>query len=382
MLIKRRAGGFSLFELLVVLSFLSAMLIFSIQVSTSTQQNSRVQLFVAELSDLKNAVYAASGYIKHEVTPADLVTEQLYFGELYSPWGEPYRIEYTELGIYVLGYARTQKLAERLVKQLSAAEYSGGWVKLFVHQPEPKIDDSLYLHREFDAERPHLNQMNTDLDMSGHNILNVGDINADKAEFAHVSVPTALLSHVESTTATIDNVSAINIATASASLNAVYSDIFSVSELLVGELFAETLSVSAPLVKVESLQVSQLQGAQLTTEALSVANHLSVTGSLQTINAHVNSLTANEITAQEGNFGSLTAQQLTSEALFANNLNANVVTASQLHVAGSFQVSELIANTIFASDFVTATSSLVAVQTLAAKVESLWLQCTYDGGCR
>lgn len=355
---------------------------FSIQLSTSKQQNARAQLFVTELNDLKNAVYAASGYVKHEITPADLIAEDLYFGELYSPWGEPYRIEYTDLGIYVLGYAKTQNLANRLVKQLSAAEYSEGWVKLFVHQTEPKIDDSIYLHREFEPDRPYLNQMNTDLDMSGNNIFSVGDISADKAELTQVIAATALLSHLESSSATVDSLSANNIASSSATVSAVYTDLLSVSELLVAELFTETLSVNAPLVRVQNLQVSQLQGSRLTTEELSVANQLVVTGSLQTATAQFHHLSANEVIAQDASFQQLAAQQLTSESIFANSLSANAITASQLNVSGSFQVSELIANTIFASDFVTATSSLVAVQKVAAKVESLWLQCTYDGGCR
>lgn len=381
MLITRRSAGYSLFELLIVLAFLSGVLIFSMQLSSSKQRNTRIELLVSELIDIKNGVYAASDYLEHNVTLPALVAENLYFGSLLSPWGEPYVIEYTNAGIYVQGYAKNEQLAALVVRQLPAADFEHGWVRILVRRPQPKIDDSVYLHRKRVSSRPYLNQMRTNLDMRGNDVLNVGSLTANESELLNITASTSTLQDLVSTSAIIDHLSAVNIESGTAALQQVQANTFAVSELLVAELFAENLVVNAPLVSVQSIQVNSLHGNTLTVDDLAVANQLLVNG-VQANTAEFNWLSADQLNTQNLNVGTLSANEINAGEIAGNSLNVSSLSTNQVNVSGNFQVSQLIANIIIASDFVTANTSLIEVQKLAAKVESLWLQCTVEGGCR
>ncbi len=379
---QRRNNGYSLFELIIVLSFVGAILTFTVKFTANQQQNSRVQLLVSDLSDLKDAVYSAGKYLDHEVMPEQLVSEQLYFGDLDSPWGEPYQIEYTEYGTYVTGFAKSNQFAARVAKQLPAAEVENGWVKLFIHRPNLQLDVSQFLHRELITDRPYLNQMNTDLDMQGNNIFDAQELTANQSEFTNVSANTAWLSNLVSEDTVAGSLSATNVTSDTAAFTNAQADFLAVSELSVSDLFAENLSVSAPLISVQNLQINNLQGSSLTAEELSVAHQLSVSNAIQANNAHFYTFETQNLDVQNATLQTLSADELSSDSVVANSINVNSFSANQLDISGNLQVSQLNANTIIANDFVTATSSLVAVQKLAAKLDSLWLQCTVDGGCQ
>ncbi|RUO21143.1 hypothetical protein CWE08_06000 [Aliidiomarina iranensis] len=379
---KSNQFGYSLLELLIVLAFLGTLLTFAIQFSTTQQRQARIQLFVAELNDLKNAVYAAREVTAEELSVTNLIAGKHYFGAEVSPWGEPYAIVENEEGVFVSGYAENQQLAELAVNKLAAADFEASWVKVFVYRPNPQFDEEQFLHRDFDEQRPYLNQMNTNLDMNANDIANVGELAAEQANFLNSNANLAWFDNLVAEDATFDELSANFLSSENALINELDSNVLEVNELLVSDLFAENLQISAPSVTVQLLQVNDLQGSNLFTEQLSVVNQLSVNGTLYANNGEVDYINIDQLFAENATIQSIESQSLNASTITADSVTANQFSANQMQVLGSLQVTELSAGNIFAFDFITPSSSLNAVIQQAAALDSLWRDCINSGGCQ
>lgn len=216
-------------------------------------------------------------------------------------------------------------------------------------------DPAQWLHRQAVAGQPELNQMQTTLDFGGHDLTNVGQLDAIEIQAMQLTV------------------------------DELETEALAVERLLLGGSdwsYANGVvtMAGAELAILGELQVQQaLRAAELRATAIN-ADHMTTTA-LTTTQLQAAQLQASELSAERLILNELEADRITAETISATELAAVAVDAQRV-TAGQLQVGAMNATVVEAGEVFAGDVSLkVADQRLSA-LAALWQECIDRGGCQ
>lgn len=172
--------AFILFELVIALSLLSALLLFSQQ---WLSQQAKRQSSQAGLTGAQQLLTAVEVYWLNEgqtpTTLAELVSKG-YITKIWQPWEGTWQLQLEQnmLRLSLMGndLRQTQRLSEQIPGALINSQ---GALVLHVFEPVQVVLRSRYLQRYSDANVPENNRMETHLDMNGYSIRNIATLHSD-----------------------------------------------------------------------------------------------------------------------------------------------------------------------------------------------------------
>lgn len=176
---KRRNYGFVLLEIFAAIALLGgAMLIAGQWWQAEAQRKLRLQ-WIADAQQI--AASLALFWLSEQRPPASL-TELITTGYLQpvsEPWRRSWQLETGNELSYVTLQAPDATRAAWLGGQLPQAFTAGNQVRMAVWRPFSLDASDDYLHRVAIAGSPELNQLETGLDINGHDLLNGNYVQAD-----------------------------------------------------------------------------------------------------------------------------------------------------------------------------------------------------------
>ncbi|WP_417688247.1 hypothetical protein [Pseudidiomarina sp.] len=201
---KRR--GFILMELVIALSLLSALLLFSQRWVTQQALGSRV---AANLPAAQQMLTAIELFWLHErrapTALSELVTKG-YIAEVWQPWAGQWQLLRQENMLRLTLPATDLGLAQRTSEQLPGAHVNADdELALHVFEPIQLALYQRYLHRVADTSAPEYNQMEADLDMRGHTVRNVDGVDAQTVVATRAVLDAATFGNVRATTLAVED---------------------------------------------------------------------------------------------------------------------------------------------------------------------------------
>ena len=201
---KRR--GFILLELVIALSLLSALLLFSQRWVT---QQARSAQFGTNLPAAQQMLSAIEFFWLHERRPPTALSELVtkgYIAEVWQPWAGQWQLSLQENRVRLTLPATDLALAQRTSEQVPGAHVNADdALALHVFEPIQLALYQRYLHRVADTSAPQYNQMEADLDMRGHAVRNVDGLDAQTVVATRAVVDTATFSTMRATTLAVDD---------------------------------------------------------------------------------------------------------------------------------------------------------------------------------
>lgn len=206
-----RKRGFILIELVIALSLLSALLLFSQR--WLTQQQKSVDI-TAQLIAAQQMLTAIEYFWLQErqapTTLAELVSKG-YIAAVWQPWAGQWRLE-TQVNMLRLTLpVEDLALAQRTSEQLAGAHINGAnELALHVFEPIQLALYKRYLHRAADPSAPEYNRMEADIDMNGHALRAVDEFDARFVYASSASFETATFGSVQAETMNVTDLQASN----------------------------------------------------------------------------------------------------------------------------------------------------------------------------
>lgn len=203
--------GYILFELVIALSILSGLLLFSQQWLLQQQKRqgndfsaSAAQQFLAAIETF---------WLAERRTPATLaeLVSKGYVAQVWQPWPGEWSIEQYEnmLRLRLAVDAGSAGAAQRLSEQVAGAHVTRtGEFMMHVFEPVQLALYKRYLHRYPDAFSPEYNQMQTHLDMNGFSLTNVNEMHANQLISGQAIITEASFENVQATRLEVDDLQA------------------------------------------------------------------------------------------------------------------------------------------------------------------------------
>ncbi|MCC5854392.1 MAG: shufflon system plasmid conjugative transfer pilus tip adhesin PilV [Idiomarina sp.] len=272
---RRPTSGYSLLEFVLVLALASGLLLATVQYRQVSHQTRLTEFAATDFLEVRARVY---DYFAREGQFPTQPSEM--HGELVlTPWGTEFSFTPEANSLRVSAAFPNTAIARRVADRLPWAILNDRWVHLDISPPIQSAATDHLLHRFMVSGQPELNRMETHLDMGGHDLLNVGQLNLEMLVAEQV---TAEHVYTDRLTADFANVYRADI-----------YDLF-VSYLDAGEVVTDHLE--AMLLEVISASVGHLSTGVLEAEQVLVSGLLE----------------ANRIDAQDGVFANLTAETVTA----------------------------------------------------------------------
>ena len=175
-----KSRAFVLFELVIALSILTTVLVFSQQWWLRHQRTQQLQNDVHAAEVMLNAIDRF--WLTEQRRPNDLpeLISKGYVTELWQPWPEPWQLSYNNGLLRLAIQAPSTNQARALAHHLTGADVSArDELRLHVWQPLPVVLNQRFLQRVADPAHPEYQQMETHLDLNGNAIRNVSRVDAD-----------------------------------------------------------------------------------------------------------------------------------------------------------------------------------------------------------
>lgn len=380
MLNTRSNYGFSFLELTIVLGIVSGLLLMLSGTIAHVQRQQLAKVMAADLANLKTALYSAQLMGDGEFTAADLKASNWYFGELESPWGSPYQIEYQDTSIVIRGDAASSARAGAVARLLPASTVNGAWVELFTAEVSQKQASDMYLHRQEIVGSPQLNSMETHLNMHGNNIHNIDNLSAYAVSTSYIDAFHGYFNTVSTGNLTADVLESYSLVSAYAEVFALSSTDAFIDNLQVQELHADELNVYGGVVFAHSLHVDTIFSGSLNAVNITAEN-ISVAGAVSAAQAMLTNVVTENMTAELADITQVNAGVISAEQVFSNQVETNYLHSGSLTVAGAFFTNALTAKQITASDFITPTGSLSQLHIMLSNYQQLWDSCVASGSC-
>ncbi|RUO56092.1 MULTISPECIES: hypothetical protein [Pseudidiomarina] len=206
---KRR--GLILIELVIALSLLSALLLFSQH--WLTQQN-RNALAVNDLPVAQQMLKAIEYFWLQERRPPTSLNELIskgYIAAVWQPWPGEWRLQLSANMLRLALPATDLAVAQRTSEQVPGAHVnSTNELTLHVFEPVQLALHKRYLHRTVDVTAPEYNQMEVDLNMNGHALDNAGNVIAERVVTTSALIDQATFNQVQAASASVTDLLASN----------------------------------------------------------------------------------------------------------------------------------------------------------------------------
>lgn len=204
-------GGYILFELIIALALIgSALLLLGQWLSRAPTDSGGQAKWIADTEVLMEATRQ---YWYHTGAAPESV-EQLqdtgYLATIQSPWGRPWSFNSTNnvngrlLALQI--QAPSVGEAQWLKSQLPSVVVQHHTVSLMIWQPISDIHAARYLHRVPREDAPELNQLETDLDFTAHDIRQVGTIEVMDVTIDQVQADSLVVRNLTGTWLTADHI--------------------------------------------------------------------------------------------------------------------------------------------------------------------------------
>lgn len=198
-MVKNKA--FILLELVIALSLLSALLLFSQHWVSQQLQHSRAVLQLPEAQQMLTAIEYF--WLQERRAPNSLseLVSKGYIAKVWQPWPGQWQLEQHENMLRLLLPATDVTLARATSAQLPGAQLnSSNELALHIFEPIQLALHRRYLHRSATTGAPEYNQMETDLDVRGHALRNVGILQGDRVVASTVTLSDAQFNQVLAST--------------------------------------------------------------------------------------------------------------------------------------------------------------------------------------
>lgn len=179
--------GFVLPEVIVAVVILSSLMVVTAQVWQSLAQNKQRQNWVDDAELIRQG--ALDFWIVEGRAPlllADFFSTEQQQG-LSLPWQQTWQLANADEWLELSVQAPSINAANWFASQLAGAFTQYEKVIIPIWQPASEAMGETLLHRVEQFGRPHLNRMHTNLDMAGHDVVNVGTLSATRIETDSVS---------------------------------------------------------------------------------------------------------------------------------------------------------------------------------------------------
>lgn len=207
----RNHRGFILIELVIALSLLSALLLFSQRWVTQQQKNMDITVHLNAAQEMLTAIeYFWLHERRAPTNLAELVTKG-YIAAVWQPWPGQWQLE-TQLNMLRLTLPVEDVALARLTSEQLAGAHVNSENELALHVFEP-IQLALYkryLHRSADPSAPEYNRMEADIDMNGHALRAVGEVDTRFVYASSASFDTANFGSVHAETMNVTDLQASN----------------------------------------------------------------------------------------------------------------------------------------------------------------------------
>ncbi|RUO61942.1 hypothetical protein [Pseudidiomarina insulisalsae] len=175
----KRYKGYILFELVIAISLLSALLLFSQQWLLHKSKQQQQQSGVSEAKTLLREIERF--WLLERRIPGDLneLVSKGYLSHVWQPWPQPWMLSQEHNMLRLRIAAPDYEQALWLSQQIAGAHVTAAdELSLHVFEPVQLALQERYLQRVADPLAPQYNQMEADLDMNGYKITNVDQLDA------------------------------------------------------------------------------------------------------------------------------------------------------------------------------------------------------------
>lgn len=384
--LKNKSKGFTLAELTIVAAILGSITYYGAE---QQEVKSYTNNLVAVENDVQQMQLAYNQfYLEFRRPPADLnelATQGFYNGPLISPFGSPYVGAPSARGYqFSIDTGDDRSALVLSERQPNANSISSTQVGYSFPVPTVESIASQYLHRTAIAGRPELNQMETTLDMTGNDIINVLDLDVGSIVTERITTNVAeidVLKTVDELEFGNNSISASgNVLTFNANTVNISNDLNVIGNLLLNntnlsgvnqlsansgtfdtivtnDLEAQTATITT--LDVEQQNVDTLVSTTATINSIDTDNLLfnTATGNSLTVsNADVTNLESENAIFQNGTFNDLTSVNITANNGTINNLTSTTINTNNINVNGlatisSANIGDLVSNTINTANF-------------------------------
>ncbi|MFB1034783.1 MAG: hypothetical protein QMC38_05505, partial [Sinobacterium sp.] len=174
--------------------------------NVTEQRFKKADVVIVQMNDIRASVFTF--YDENSALPSSMgvLTNPAYIfytGNLVSAFGTTFTGTMSGDGRFfnVTVDLKSAEIAAYTAQRLNT-QPSGTSVTLSIGTPASSIVDNGFLARNFDAARPELNEMNTDMSLGGNNINNVDILNASRINISDLATIDQL--NVIDTTTTLD----------------------------------------------------------------------------------------------------------------------------------------------------------------------------------
>lgn len=368
---RLRQGGFTLVELTTVIAILGLIAYFAApQISTNARVD-RVNTVEGDIEAMKQAYNAFyTDFRRAPVDLAELVDEEYYQGQTVSPFNTDYQLIPEANGASFQVVSPNSTILNLLDDRISSSDIVGTNT-IQVTTPEPLLSTiaSQFLHKVEVDGQPELNQMETNIDANGNNIINVATLIADNLESTTITTEEATI-EVLNTVDTLEfGENSIETVGGELIFNAttvtIAGDLAMTGEItgnggdltgfdsISGETGQFTTSVTTDTLQAEdgvfvdveatTLTVDTLNGEEATFQSGDITN-LTFTDAagdtlvLETLES--TNVEAVNLAATTGQFGTLSVDDLTADAAEIVSLTATSASVNSLEVTDSASISE------------------------------------------
>jgi|SRR5690554_4678844 len=301
--------GFSLLEFVAVLALASGILLSYSQFQSIQHRQQLQSYLLTTVEAAKTALYQYYG--THRSFPHSL-QEVMSTEQAATPWGGSLYLSSDDEQVLLVTPTPNARVQAWLLARLANSKAAGEEVVVPMPKPIQALSADAALHRVSVPNRPELNTMSTDLNMDGHSLYGFNFLEANEAAFKHIVAESVSITQLD------------------------------VEELVSGLIVAEDASFQ------------NLQSIRVTADEL-VAEHAEF--------AHVE-------------VNTLLAEELSANALHAQQLTVETLTAQQL------EVTNLVVESLQATDVITPQGSLLDAQERLQALEFAWIECVASGGCQ
>jgi prepilin-type N-terminal cleavage/methylation domain-containing protein len=329
----KRVKGFTLIELVIVMGVIATMsaaiIPYQEQVKTKQLRTSTVEDF-AELSQSYRRFYAENR--RNPTGVAELVSLGYYTGVTSSPFGSAYKGASDASG---KGFVFTLDTGDNARASVLSSHIKGDVVGNIVSKrisiPSIETIASHYLARQSIAGRPELNQLETTIDANGNDLVNINTLDAQKIDAVDVNATNAVIDVVD----VIDEITFGTHTIRHTSTQLVFDspDVSFTNDIKVaGDIIGSNSNVSG--INTITANVGQFDSVTSNTLTASTGNINTLTGNkLNYVNGVFTELNTETLSAISGTINNLTTITHNTETLNAQNVNASNAVITKGNIA-------------------------------------------------